>query len=91
MFKKFLKALDYSIIIFSLALFIIGIVALYSANGGADGNTSETMKQVVWMLVGVVMMIVVISADYKSLRSFVDTYLRADTHIISHSAIYRAY
>ena len=91
MFKKFLKALDYSIIIFSLALFAIGIVALYSANGGADGNTSETMKQVVWMLVGVVMMIVVIFVGYKSLRSFVDTYLRADAHTISRSTIYRAY
>ena len=91
MFKRFLKALDYSIIIFSLALFIIGIIALYSANGGADGNTSETMKQVVWMLVGVVMMVVVIFVDYKSLRNLVDTYLCVNACIIGCSAVYRAY
>lgn len=64
MFKKILKALDYSIIIFSFVLFIIGIIALYSANGGVNGDTSETMKQVVWMIVGVVTMIAIIFIDY---------------------------
>lgn len=68
MLKKILKALDYSIIIFSLALFIIGIIALYSANGGAEGDTSETMKQVAWMGVGIVTMIAIIFIDYDILR-----------------------
>lgn len=68
MLKKILKALDYSIIIFSLALFIIGIIALYSANGGAEGDTAETMKQIAWMGVGIVTMIVIIFIDYDILR-----------------------
>lgn len=46
--KKILKSLDYMIIIISLALFTIGIVALYSANGGVNGDTSEVTKQLIW-------------------------------------------
>lgn len=46
--KKILKSLDYMIIIISLALFVIGIIALYSANGGVNGDTSEVTKQLVW-------------------------------------------
>lgn len=67
MLKKFLKALDYSILIISLILFIIGIIALYSANGGAEGNMEETMKQVMWFGVGLACMIIIIFVDYDLL------------------------
>lgn len=75
MFKKILKALDYGIIIISLILFSIGIVALYSANGGAEGDTAETVKQIAWMAVGVVTMIIVIFIDYKFLRKTLDFFV----------------
>lgn len=65
--KKILKSLDYVIIIISILLFGIGIVALYSANGGVNGDTSEVTKQIVWFLVGIVGMIVVLMIDYDLL------------------------
>ncbi len=65
--KKILKSLDYMIIIISILLFGIGIVALYSANGGVNGDTSEVTKQIVWFLVGIVGMIVVLMIDYDLL------------------------
>lgn len=65
--KKILKSLDYMIIIISILLFGIGIVALYSANGGVNGDTSEVTKQIVWFLVGIAGMIVVLMIDYDLL------------------------
>ena len=65
--KKILKSLDYMIIIISILLFGIGIVALYSANGGVNGDTSEVTKQLVWFLVGIAGMIVVLMIDYDLL------------------------
>ena len=65
--KKILKSLDYMIIIISILLFGIGIVALYSANGGVNGDTTEVTKQIVWFLVGIAGMIVVLMIDYDLL------------------------
>ena len=65
--KKILKSLDYMIIIISILLFGIGIVALYSANGGVNGDTSEVTKQIVCFLVGIARMIVVLMIDYDLL------------------------
>ncbi len=65
--KKILKSLDYMIIIISILLFGIGIIALYSANGGVNGDTSEVTKQIVWFLVGIAGMIVVLMIDYDLL------------------------
>ena len=65
--KKILKSLDYMIIIISILLFGIGIVALYSANGGVNGDTSEVTKQIVWFPVGIAGMIVVLMIDYDLL------------------------
>lgn len=65
--KKILKSLDYMIIIISILLFGIGIIALYSANGGVDGDTSEVTKQIVWFLVGIAGMVVVLMIDYDLL------------------------
>lgn len=68
MLKKILKSVDYMIIIISIALFGIGIVALYSANGGVNGDTSEVTKQLIWFLVGVSGMLIVLFIDYELLR-----------------------
>lgn len=64
MIKKYLKAIDYSIVIISIVLFIIGVVALYSANGGIEGDIQETIKQVVWFVVGFICMVAIIFIDY---------------------------
>lgn len=41
-----------------------GVVALFSANGGFDGDISETKKQIMWFGIGFVVMTAIIFADY---------------------------
>lgn len=65
MIKKIFKKMDYVIISIVVLLFLIGVVALYSANGGIDGDTSECAKQIIWFLVGVVGAVCVIMVDYN--------------------------
>ncbi len=62
--KKLFKSLDYLIVIISIALFVIGVIALYSANGGIDGDVSETFKQFIWFGVGFICMVIMIFIDY---------------------------
>ena len=71
--KKILKSVDYMLIIISIVLFGIGIVALYSANGGVNGDTSEVSKQFIWFGIGVLSMVVVLFIDYDVLRKILDT------------------
>ncbi len=66
--KKFLKSIDYMIIVIALILFGIGITALYSANGGVNGDISEVTKQLVWFGVGIIGMFIVFFIDYDFLR-----------------------
>ena len=40
------------------------MVALFSANGGFEGDISETKKQLVWFVAGIVIMAVIIFIDY---------------------------
>lgn len=40
------------------------MVALFSANGGFEGDISETKKQLVWFGAGIVIMAVIIFIDY---------------------------
>lgn len=71
--KKILKSVDYMLIIISIVLFGIGIVALYSANGGVNGDTSEVSKQFIWFGIGLLSMFVVLFIDYDILREILDT------------------
>lgn len=65
MFKKIFKKIDYSVLILVLLLFAIGITALYSANGGEEGDLSEVTKQLAWFAAGVITMMIVILIDYE--------------------------
>lgn len=62
--KKFFKSIDYSVLAIVIVLFIIGFVALYSANGGIEGDSDEAMKQLAWFGVGFVAMLIIMSIDY---------------------------
>ena len=64
MLRKILKSIDYSLIIIALALFIIGIIALHSANGGVNGNMEEVTKQFIWFFIGIISMSLVMFIDY---------------------------
>lgn len=49
MFKNLLKNTDYILIITIIALFIIGVIAIYSAGyGDVDGSNTEYQKQILW-------------------------------------------
>lgn len=65
MFKKIFKSLDYSVLIICIILFSIGLVALFSANGGFEGDFAETQKQLIWFSIGFVTMIAIIFIDYE--------------------------
>ena len=65
MLKKIFKSLDYSVLIICIILFAIGLVALFSANGGFEGDFAETQKQLIWFGIGFVTMIVIILLDYE--------------------------
>ena len=65
--KRLWKTVDFGILLVCLSLFIIGIVALYSANGGANGDPTEAGKQLIWFGVGVVFLIILASIDYEVL------------------------
>lgn len=64
MLKKLFKSVDYGTLAIVLFLFLIGITALYSANGGAGGDISEVWKQVLWFSIGSVLVIGLVCIDY---------------------------
>ena len=72
MIKRVFKNMDYSLIVIVLILFIIGIIALNSANGGVNGNMEEVSKQLIWFSVGIVCMILVLLVDYEIFREAMD-------------------
>ena len=90
MFKKILKSIDYGLIIIAIILFGIGITALYSANGGVNGNTEEVTKQLRWFVAGVLSMILIIFIDYDLLRKALDTNLYNNNNKFSCSFIYNS-
>lgn len=65
MLKKVFKSIDILMIVIVLLLFGIGMVALYSANGGAAGDMSEVNKQLVWFAVGALFCVIMICMDYN--------------------------
>ena len=62
--KKLLKLMDFVTLAIVLILFLIGITALFSANGGLEGDLSEVWKQVLWFSIGAVLVISLVIVDY---------------------------
>lgn len=69
MVKKFLKSLDYKLIIIILILASIGCIALYSAASG-DIHGSEFAKQLIWIGVGLVIMIITAMINYELYQKY---------------------
>lgn len=90
MFKKIFKSIDYGIIAIAIILFGIGITALYSANGGVNGNTEEVTKQLVWFLAGIISMVLITIVDYDLLRKTMDTNLYCNTYKFSCCPLYKS-
>jgi len=56
--------MDFGTLAIVLILFLIGITALFSANGGLEGDLSEVWKQVLWFSIGAVLVISLVIVDY---------------------------
>lgn len=63
--KRNLKNADWSVLIISLILFIIGIVALYSCTQSTEFD--EMKKQIIWFVISIPILIVFILVDYNLL------------------------
>lgn len=63
--KRILKNMEWWIVIWGIALSVIGLIALFSATSESDYN--EFIKQIIWLIVSVVAMIVVMLIDYNAL------------------------
>jgi len=63
--KKFLKNMEWLILICSIVLCAIGLVALFSAT--SESEYEELKKQVIWISISLVVMLLVMIIDYELL------------------------
>ena len=91
MFKKIFKSLDYGVLAICVTLFSIGLVALFSANGGFEGDFAETQKQLIWFLIGFVFMVIIILVDYEIVGKLWVPVFRCNYSIVSWCIIYRTH
>ena len=66
--KKFIKNADWIVLIVSLALFIIGCFALYSATQTTE--LQEFKKQLMWFVISIPFLLLVIIVDYNLIIKF---------------------
>ena len=66
--KKFIKNADWIVLLVSLALFIIGCFALYSATQTTE--LQEFKKQIMWFVISIPFLILVIAIDYNLIVKF---------------------
>lgn len=63
--KRILKNMEWWIVIWGIALSIIGLIALFSAT--SETNYNEFTKQIIWIMISFVVMLVVMLIDYNLL------------------------
>lgn len=61
--RRFLRNMEWGILICTIILIAIGMVALYTATQESNGD--ELKKQIIWLLVSIPIMILVICIDYE--------------------------
>ena len=64
--KRFFKNIDWSILICTIILLIIGLFAIYSANAQSS-NEEEFNKQIIWIIVSIPFFIACMLVDYHTL------------------------
>ena len=62
--KKFLKNIDWSILICSVILLVIGLIALFSAS--SNDNYEEFIKQLVFVGISIPVLIITMFINYKT-------------------------
>lgn len=66
--NKFLKNTEWSILIVSIMLLIIGLIALFSATMGTEYN--EFKKQIQWFVISIPFIVIVAVIDYNIIIKF---------------------
>ena len=66
--KKLLKNMEWTVLIVSLALVVIGLFSLFSAT--QDTEYGEFKKQLQWLIISVPFLILAISIDYNVIVRF---------------------
>ncbi len=66
--KKFFRSVEWTILICSIVLLIIGIIAIYSAT--QEAGTTEFKKQILWGIICMPVVLVVMLIDYSKLAKF---------------------
>ena len=66
--NKFLKNTEWSILIVSIMLLIIGLIDLFSATQGNEYN--EFKKQIQWFLISIPFIVIVAVIDYNIIIKF---------------------
>lgn len=62
--SKFLKNVEWTVLICCLVLLVIGMIALYSATQQSD--SLELKKQIIWTIISIPIMIAIMIIDYKT-------------------------
>lgn len=66
--KRFLRNVEWGILICSIILLLIGLVALFSAT--QESGYSEFKKQILWFLISIPIIIIVMLIDYNTIAKF---------------------
>lgn len=69
--NKFFSMFDYLLIFFVLVLVSIGIMFIYSSSINSEGVsvTNEYIKQIVWAVIGLIIMVLITVYDYRRFES----------------------
>jgi len=67
--RKFLeyRDFDWTLLVFVLIICALGVVQIYSATGGASKFSGMHIKQIYWILAGIVVMVVMTFVNYQTL------------------------
>lgn len=63
--RNILKNTDYLIYIFCMILVVIGVIGIYSAGMNTESSNTEYLKQIMWVGISLVAMVVVWFLDYN--------------------------
>lgn len=66
--KKFLRNVEWGILICSIILLVIGLLALFSAT--QENGNSEFKKQILWFVISIPIIVVVMLIDYNTIAKF---------------------
>ena len=66
--KRFLRNVEWGILICSLILLLIGLIALFSAT--QESGYSEFKKQILWFIISIPIIIIVMLIDYNTIARF---------------------